>query len=136
MRTTLTLADDVADRLLELQKKQGLTLKEAVNQTLRAGLERQMAHPAPKRPKFKVRSRAGIRPGLNYDDIGGLIERLDLGCSFGRASDGTWRIIMHHRQRFLALWQIEYSESVRLKQAAYGQGKRITSLRKRKRREW
>jgi len=47
MRTTLTLADDVADRLLELQKKQGLTLKEAVNQTSRAGLERQMAHHAP-----------------------------------------------------------------------------------------
>lgn len=78
MRTTLTLADDVADRLLELQKKQGLTLKEAVNQTLRAGLERQTAHHTPKRPKFKVRPRAlGIRSGLNYDDIGGLIERLE-----------------------------------------------------------
>jgi len=121
MRTTLTLADDVADRLLELQKKTRIDPERSRQPNVAGRLGAANGSPCSKRPKFKVRSRAlGIRPGLNYDDIGGLIERLDLGCSFGRASDGTWRIIMHHRQRFLALWQIEYSESVRLKQAAYG----------------
>lgn len=78
MRTTLTLEDDVSGRLLELQKKQGISLKEAVNQTLRIGLERQLTKPAPKRDAFKVTpKKLGVRSELNYDDIGALIERIE-----------------------------------------------------------
>ena len=77
MRTTLTLDDDVAARLIELQKKRGVSFKEIVNQTLRQGLERQATGPR-RRAKFKVQARdIGLRPGLNYDNIGELLEQLE-----------------------------------------------------------
>jgi hypothetical protein len=38
MRTTLTIDDDIAIRLETLRRERGLTFKEALNQTLRAGL--------------------------------------------------------------------------------------------------
>lgn len=78
MRTTLTLEDDVAARLVELQKKTGRTFKEVTNDTLRAGLERQMAVGRAHRPRFKVNARElGLRPGLNYDNIGALLEQIE-----------------------------------------------------------
>ncbi len=78
MRTTLTLEDDVAARLVELQKKTGRTFKEVTNDTLRMGLERQMAAGKTHRPRFKVKARAlGMRPGLNYDNIGALLEQIE-----------------------------------------------------------
>jgi hypothetical protein len=39
MRTTLTLDDDLADRLKRLAAEEGITFKEAVDRSLRAGLE-------------------------------------------------------------------------------------------------
>ncbi|HVF07862.1 MAG TPA: ribbon-helix-helix protein, CopG family, partial [Actinomycetota bacterium] len=39
-RTTLTLEDDVAARLREEARRQGRSLREVVNEALRAGLER------------------------------------------------------------------------------------------------
>lgn len=78
MRTTLTLEDDVAARLLELQKNTGRTFKEVTNDTLRAGLERQLAVHKATRPRFKVKARKlGSRPGLNYDNIGELLEQIE-----------------------------------------------------------
>ena len=38
MRTTLTIDEDIAIRLNELQKNKGITFKEAVNSLLRKGL--------------------------------------------------------------------------------------------------
>ena len=38
MRTTVTIDDDVAARLDRIMRERGLTFKEALNQTLRAGL--------------------------------------------------------------------------------------------------
>ncbi len=71
MRTTLTLEDDVAARLVELQKKTGRTFKDVTNDMLRAGLEQKMAVEKAHRPRFKVTARKlGLRPGLNYDNIG------------------------------------------------------------------
>jgi hypothetical protein len=40
MRTTLTIDSDVAAAIEELRRQHKLTLKEAVNQTLRHGLQR------------------------------------------------------------------------------------------------
>jgi hypothetical protein len=78
MRTTLTLDDDVAARLAEIQKKTGRTFKEVTNDTLRAGLERGMAGAKARRPRFKVKARKlGLRPGLSYDNIGELLEQLE-----------------------------------------------------------
>jgi hypothetical protein len=76
MRTTLTLDEDVAARLRAEVRRRGLSFKEVVNETLRAGLEtrRESTQVAP----FQVRARAlGLRPGLDYDNIGELLERLE-----------------------------------------------------------
>jgi len=45
MRTTLTLDDDVAVRLVRLRDERKLSLRDAVNETMRAGLEK-MSEPA------------------------------------------------------------------------------------------
>ena len=77
MRTTITLDDDVGARLLELQRKLGISFKDAVNLTLRKGLEQHSG--SSRRPtKFKVKSRAmKLRPGLNYDNIGELLDQIE-----------------------------------------------------------
>ena len=70
MRTTLTLDDDISARLIELQRTLGISFKEAVNLTLRLGLEQQ-AYNADTPRTFTVHARdMGQRPGLDYDNIG------------------------------------------------------------------
>jgi Ribbon-helix-helix protein, copG family len=77
MRTTLTLDEDVAARLNELQRRLGISYKDAVNLTLRIGLEQQSAG-AKEPAKFTVNARdMGLRPGLNYDNIGELLEQIE-----------------------------------------------------------
>jgi hypothetical protein len=77
MRTTLTIDDDVVERLFEAQKRLGLSFKEVVNQTLRLGLERQYAS-LRKVPRFKVKARQmGLLPGVNYTNVGEMLEQLE-----------------------------------------------------------
>jgi hypothetical protein len=77
MRTTLTLDEDVAARLLELQRRLDVSFKDVVNLTLRKGLE-SSSQRMTKAPRFKVRARAlGTRPGLNYDNVGELLEQIE-----------------------------------------------------------
>jgi len=77
MRTTLTIEDDVSAKLqAKLKKSAGKTFKDVVNETLRLGLlaEKDLK----KTEKFQVRSRAfGVKKGLNYDNIGELIEQVE-----------------------------------------------------------
>jgi hypothetical protein len=76
MRTTLTLDEDVAARLVELQRQRGVSFKEVVNQTLRQGLHQKVSRRRAK--KFVVEARdMGQRPGLNYDNVGELLEHLE-----------------------------------------------------------
>ena len=71
--TTLTLDDDVADRLAREARRTGQTYRAVVNSALRRGLEA----PAAIEP-FRVRaSPMGLRPGMDLDDIEGLLDRLD-----------------------------------------------------------
>lgn len=73
-RTTLTLEDDIAARLREEARRQGRSLKEVVNDALRAGLERRDDEVSP----YEVQARdMGVRPGIDLDDIQGLLDRLD-----------------------------------------------------------
>jgi hypothetical protein len=68
--------DDIVAKLVELQKQRGVSFKDIVNQTLRLGLEQtaKLAHV----PKFTVKARPmGQRPGLNYDNIGELLEQIE-----------------------------------------------------------
>jgi hypothetical protein len=74
-RTTLTLEDDVAERLLEESHRTGKSFKDVVNEAIRAGLERRDATPP---QRFVVRARPmKARPGIEFDDIEGLLERLE-----------------------------------------------------------
>ena len=78
MRTTITLEEDVAARLVALQKQTGQSFKDTVNFTLRTGLEQQTAKPAMPRPRFKVAARRrGLRSGLNYANVGELLEQIE-----------------------------------------------------------
>jgi hypothetical protein len=79
MRTTLSLDEDVAERLAELQRQRGISFKDIVNQTLRKGLERDAAAAGARRPaRFTVKARhMGQRPGLNFDNLGELLEQVE-----------------------------------------------------------
>jgi hypothetical protein len=74
MRTTLTLDDDIGARLETLAREAKRPFKDVVNETLRRGLDAR----APRGKPFKVKARAlGLRPGMQLDAIGELLEQLD-----------------------------------------------------------
>ena len=76
VRTTLTIDDDVAAKINAEVRRSGKSFKEAVNEALRIGLsvQRDLKSVGP----FKVRARAlGTRSGLNYDNIGELLEQIE-----------------------------------------------------------
>ncbi len=76
MRTTLSLDEDVAEKLRQEVRRRGTTFKETVNHCLRRGLEApsedDLASP------FRIEAQPlGLRAGLDLDDIGGLLDLLD-----------------------------------------------------------
>jgi hypothetical protein len=76
MRTTLTLDDDVAAMLRRLQKEQGTSFKQLVNDALRRGGESLSENKPPewKQYTFPVRSGPFTVP---IDDISAVEEMLD-----------------------------------------------------------
>lgn len=77
MRTTITIDDDVAIRLNELQKSKGISFKKAVNLLLRRGLS---AEEKPQKVKpFKIKARSLGKPLLdvNLDKTSEVIDLLD-----------------------------------------------------------
>lgn len=76
VRTTLTLEEDVAVKLQQYCRRTGRSLKAAVNELLRAGLNTRRA--AEPQAPFHVRTRAlRTRPGIDLDNIGELLEQID-----------------------------------------------------------
>ena len=76
MRTTLTLDEDVAEKLKAKAHKSGRPFKQVVNETLREGLVK--AKREKMLPPFKVKARnLGLRPGLDYSNIGVLLEQVE-----------------------------------------------------------
>lgn len=74
MRTTITLDPDVAAKLKAEMRRTGKKFREVVNSRLRRGLREEEA---PKK-RFVVKPFiSGERPGLNYDNIGELLEQLE-----------------------------------------------------------
>lgn len=77
MKTTIILDDDAAEMLrAEMRHRRTNNFKETVNDALRRGLLacQKLAVIKP----FKVRARhMGSRPGLNYDNVGELVEQLE-----------------------------------------------------------
>ncbi len=77
MRTTITLDDDVAEKIQsEMRRRRTNNFKETLNDVLRQGLLARRALGAAK--PFKVRARRlGSKPGLNYDNVSELLEQLE-----------------------------------------------------------
>ena len=76
MRTTITLDDDVAAKLKEELRRRDGGMKELVNELLRLALStrREIASSKP----FKVRAKSmGLRPGINLDNIGELLDQIE-----------------------------------------------------------
>lgn len=73
IRTTVTLDEDVMERLREVSRQRGVPFRRAINDVLRAGLIAATAPPV--RREFRVRPKhMGTRPGLNYDNISALLD--------------------------------------------------------------
>lgn len=71
MRTTVTLAEDVAASVEKLRRERGIGLSEAINDLVRAGLMTKR----PTRPFRQVTHDLGI--GIDVSNIGEAIETLD-----------------------------------------------------------
>ncbi|HUF48586.1 MAG TPA: hypothetical protein VMM93_12290 [Vicinamibacterales bacterium] len=77
MRTTLTLEPDVAAKLRSRARKTGRPFKDVVNDALRLGLQSDAGRG--RRTAFAVKTRdlGRLAPGLNVDNVGDLLERLE-----------------------------------------------------------
>ena len=73
VRTTVTLDDDVIERVKLQSKSRGVSFRDALNYLLRAALVAQ-EHPPQKRTLKIEPIPMGLRPGLSYDDIESLLE--------------------------------------------------------------
>lgn len=76
MRTTITIDDSLADRIEELRRKRGLSMKKVIDLLLRDGLECESKPPRPKR--FRTRThRLGLRPGFDPAKLNQLADELE-----------------------------------------------------------
>jgi ribbon-helix-helix CopG family protein len=74
-RTTVTLEDDVAGRLEAAVRRTGRPFKDVLNEAVRRGLDEALK---PSTAPFKVKAwDMGAIPGLDYDDIAGLLEQIE-----------------------------------------------------------
>lgn len=71
MRTTVTLADDVAAAVERLRRERSLGVSEAVNELIRGGLVHQ------RRPQRFVQTTHDLGAGIEYTNIADAIETLD-----------------------------------------------------------
>jgi negative regulator of replication initiation len=75
MRTTLTLDEDLAQRIKAEMRRTGDSMKDVINRLLRKGIE----GPAP-RKRFRIRARPmGVLRGVNYSKTSELLDVLDAG---------------------------------------------------------
>lgn len=75
-RTTITLYEDVREKLEAEMRKSGKSFKEIVNDTLRLGLVSRQKIKASK--PFKVQAKdLGLKPGYSFDKPWDLIEEIE-----------------------------------------------------------
>jgi len=74
VRTTLTLDEDIAAKLMAEARQSGRSFEETVNQALRRALT-----DAPSEPPFRVEAGdlGGLRPGLPLDNVADLVEQAE-----------------------------------------------------------
>lgn len=73
IRTTITLEDDVMDRVKRESRSRGASFRDTLNDLLRAALINLESQP-PTRKLEIIPIHMGYKPGLNYDDVEALIE--------------------------------------------------------------
>lgn len=89
VRTTLTIDPDVAERLRQEISSGRLTLKQVVNDRLRAGFE---LNPSKKREKFRVHPHASpYVPGVDRLKLNQMVDELDAERFAGRSREGSSR---------------------------------------------
>ena len=72
LRTTVTLDDDVLDRVKHESRSRGASFRDTLNDLLRTALSLETR---PRRRTLKIKPvRMGYRTGLNYDDVESLFE--------------------------------------------------------------
>lgn len=73
IRTTVTLDEDVLERVKLESRSRGASFRDTLNDLLRLALVQQDAKP--RRRKFKIHPvHMGYRAGLNFDDVESLLE--------------------------------------------------------------
>ena len=73
IRTTLTLDEDVYERLQQESRSRGIPFKQTLNDVIRVGLHAKAPNRTMKIETFDL----GSFPGLDYDNIGELLEQLE-----------------------------------------------------------
>lgn len=76
MRTTLTLDDELADKLKLEAARSGRSFRETVNDSIRLGLK--AARATRELPPFKVRPRdLKPKPGVDFENVSALLEEAE-----------------------------------------------------------
>lgn len=78
MRTTLTLDDDVADKLKALAERRRVSFKEVVNDALRRGLATQSRLAKPVPPFRVVPFASAFRPGVDPEKLNQLTDEIEV----------------------------------------------------------
>lgn len=73
MRTTITLEPDVAAQLRQRAQQQGISFKQVVNTTLRAGL----GGTSDRTPFVQATASLGLRPGVDLDRARRLADEIE-----------------------------------------------------------
>lgn len=77
MRTTLTLSDDLGERLQALAAERRVSFKQIVNDALREGLIR-LSGEAPAAPYVAPVFQSGLLPGLDPERMNQLVDELEI----------------------------------------------------------
>jgi hypothetical protein len=77
VRTTLTLDDDVADKLKELARRKRIPFRAAVNETLRRGLSSPRARGLRSEPFKAATFDSAFRPGVDALKLNQLVDELE-----------------------------------------------------------
>lgn len=73
VRTTVTLDEDIVERLRQESKSRGVSLRRVLNDALRQALLGERARR--RRRSLKIRPvHMGYKTGLDYDDVASLVE--------------------------------------------------------------
>ena len=77
MRTTVTLEQDLADKLKEYAHRRHISLRVALNMLLRRGLAANETAPSPWR-RFAVEPHSSrLQPGVDPDKLNQIVDRLE-----------------------------------------------------------